>query len=239
MFRKRSKKPVSLDSATFWFDVSNVVLLLGAALVVIGTYGVYKTGAIKERYSDERLSENEKETRRATADSDIAKAEAAKANARAIEAQLQLEKFRSPRVITDEQRVAIVGALSKWALIGDGGQRQSLAVFPIDPSFEAASLADQLATVFGADGVGFSINRNAVMYGKTYSLSGVGLLTSRNPRGITVAAAIAETLNAAGIQAFVLSDRRKGCEDMEQYKGDAETDPWCSAISLMVGEHPR
>jgi hypothetical protein len=50
---------LSSEEASFWFDFSNIILLVGALLVLVGTYGAFKTGSIKERFSDERASSNE------------------------------------------------------------------------------------------------------------------------------------------------------------------------------------
>lgn len=79
---------VSPEGANLWFDISNLVLLAGAVLVALGTYGTIKFSGIKEKFSDERISINEVETKRAVAESDkanatlgTAQADIAKANA--------------------------------------------------------------------------------------------------------------------------------------------------------------
>ena len=58
---------VSPDGANLWFDISNVVLLVGAVLVALGTYGTIRFAGIKEKFSDERVAANEVETKRAIA----------------------------------------------------------------------------------------------------------------------------------------------------------------------------
>jgi hypothetical protein len=85
---------VSLPWAEFWYDAFNVILFVGAFAVAVGTYGSIKMGAVKERFGDERISTNEKETKRAVADSDIAKAEAAKANEAAASANVEIALAR-------------------------------------------------------------------------------------------------------------------------------------------------
>lgn len=82
------------EGANLWFDLSNVVLFVGAVLVALGTYGTIKFAAIKERYSDERIAVNEVETKRAVADSDAAKEGTAKANERIAELTAQAETAR-------------------------------------------------------------------------------------------------------------------------------------------------
>src|SRR5258708_7495651 len=88
------------------------------------------------------------------------------------------------------------------------GQPQSVAVFAVDTSFESASLADQIAAILGPDGAQWTINRYPVMYGAAYSVSGVGVLTSRSHRGIAVAETLVKALNENGIAAFVLPEKR-------------------------------
>jgi hypothetical protein len=120
------------ESASLWFDIFNGVLLLGAFLVLVGTWGTIKTAAIKEKFSDERTAANEAETKRAVADSDTAKEGTAKANeriaelskqaeqlrkgtseanAKAAEAQLALEKYKAPRNLTAAQSKELIDIL--------------------------------------------------------------------------------------------------------------------------------
>jgi hypothetical protein len=127
---------VSPEAANLWFDISNLVLLAGAVFVAMGTYGTIKFASMKEKFSDDRIVANEAETKRATADSDLAKEGTAKANeriaelstqaeqlrkdtadatARALEAQVALEKFKAPRSISVEQRNRIVEEMKKFA----------------------------------------------------------------------------------------------------------------------------
>jgi hypothetical protein len=204
---------VSLATATFWYDAFNVILFLGAFAVAVGTYGSVRMGAIKERFADERISENETATSKAIAESDAAKRGAAEANARALEAQLALEKFKAPRLLLPEQQKEVAQKMRLWTTL-KGGEKQSAAVFAVDSSFESAALADQIAVALGPSGAGFSINRHPVMYGKAYNVSGVGMLTSSNPRGIEVANSLASALRSVGITAFVLSEKRSGCEEV-------------------------
>jgi hypothetical protein len=109
----------SSEAANLWFDIFNGVLFTGALLVAVGTWGTIRTANLKEKYSDERISANEAETRRAVSESDkanaalgiaqadIAKAHAqiAEANAREKDAELKLEYVRKqlqPRFLDEE-----------------------------------------------------------------------------------------------------------------------------------------
>jgi hypothetical protein len=102
------------ESANFWFNVSNSILVIGALAVAIGTYGAISTAYKKEKFSDERIAANEAETKRAAAESDkanaaleIAKADIAKANAeaaKAIERGLQIQLLLDAEVKRNEWR---------------------------------------------------------------------------------------------------------------------------------------
>jgi hypothetical protein len=96
------------------FTISNGVLILGAAMVFIGTIGAIVLSGVREQFSNARISENETQTVQAIAESDTAKKGAAEANARALEAQLALEKFKAPRVLTGEHVQQIVDKLKEY-----------------------------------------------------------------------------------------------------------------------------
>jgi hypothetical protein len=85
---------VTPHGADFWFDAFNVLLFVGAFAVAVGTYGSIKMGSAKERFSNERTSANERETARAVADSDTAKAAATKAHERIAELSVEGEQLR-------------------------------------------------------------------------------------------------------------------------------------------------
>jgi hypothetical protein len=107
---------VSLNTANFWFDASNVILLGGALLVAVGTYGVFKAGSIKEHYEDVRISANEKAAAEAYAAGEQGKAEAAEANLKAAELEKQNVELREKianRRITEKQYKVLIGILRK------------------------------------------------------------------------------------------------------------------------------
>lgn len=112
--------------ADFLYDVFTVVLVFGVFAVVvgplwpsdaltfvgafttaIGTYGSIKFGALKEYFSNERISENERMTADANAEAGRANEAAGKAKERAANAELALAKFRAPRALSREQRIKI------------------------------------------------------------------------------------------------------------------------------------
>lgn len=82
---KRFRMFDTADSASFWFDIFNGVLLLGAFLVLAGTWGTIRAAAVKEKFSDQRTSALELETAQAKRDTASALERAALANQRAAE----------------------------------------------------------------------------------------------------------------------------------------------------------
>lgn len=97
---------MSLESANFWFDLSNAVAVFGAFLVVVGAYGIFKSGSIKEHFADVRVSANEAETARANESAANAALRASEADARAAEANnaasmVRLEADRANRMAAD------------------------------------------------------------------------------------------------------------------------------------------
>lgn len=142
---------VSSSLADSLFGWANVVLIVGAALVLIGTIGSIKLAAVREHFSDVRISDNERETKTAIAESDVAKADAAKANVLAAElekaaadARLETEKLKSVvawRTISLENQAAIEKVLS--AKPGSVNLRWQ------DGDPEALFLAIQISSVLG------------------------------------------------------------------------------------------
>lgn len=91
---------LSRDAADAVYGAANVLTILGAVLAFVGAAGVFWSGGVRERYSDERIARNE--------------AEAALANEAAAVARLETERLRQQmawRRLTSEQHKALVGAL--------------------------------------------------------------------------------------------------------------------------------
>lgn len=101
---------VTSHMADSLFNLSNVVLVIGALAVLLGTIGSIKMGAVREQFSNERISANEAETERAKAE--------------AYKAQLALEQFKSPRSLTDEQIARIREKMRPFA-----GQRFGIITY--------------------------------------------------------------------------------------------------------------
>jgi len=106
---------VTSPAADSLFALSNLVLIIGAALVLGGTIASIKLAAVKERFADIRLSDNELA-------SNVAKSDAAKANERArglekeaAAARLETEKLKAVvawRTLSESQATAFEKTLA-------------------------------------------------------------------------------------------------------------------------------
>lgn len=91
---------ISLPWATFFYNVSSVALVSGAVAVLAGTIGNVWMGSVKERYGDDRIAANEKETA-------LAQESAGKANGRAGEANLEAGKANKAAAEANERAAAL------------------------------------------------------------------------------------------------------------------------------------
>jgi hypothetical protein len=231
---------VSESAANTIHAWANAALVVGAILALAGTLGVFWSGGIRDKYADRKLSDNKTETARANEVAGKANERAASLEKDASAAKLELEKLKAKlawRNLASEQQRAVGEKMARWAKLPVGGAKQSVAVFSITGSFESTRLADQIADALGPSGAGFTINRYPVTYGISLSVSGVAMLTSSNPRGNSVAEALVEALNEQGIIASVAAQKAIGCEETKMWNS-IDTDPACSAVSIMVGDHP-
>src|ERR1700691_3056095 len=156
----------SLEVASRIADIANFLFIGSLVVGVISTVAIVWMATVKESHWDiarqqsaERIAALNRETARLSAETEASRAAIAEANARALEAKAELERFRAPRTILPAQRAEIVSLMSKWATLPANGLSQSAAVFVVDSSFEAASLADQIADILGANGAKWDVNR--------------------------------------------------------------------------------
>lgn len=92
------------DFSPQWADAvygwSNIILISGAILALVGTFGTVIAGKARDRFSDERIAENERMT--------------AQANADAERARLEQERLRAQlawRSVSEAQAAILVKAL--------------------------------------------------------------------------------------------------------------------------------
>jgi multidrug efflux pump subunit AcrA (membrane-fusion protein) len=80
---------ISQSFADTVFKYSNLLLIVGTAIVLIATIGAIISSRIRERFSDERISKNEALTEKAKAQTALANESAAKANKGAAQSNLR------------------------------------------------------------------------------------------------------------------------------------------------------
>jgi hypothetical protein len=106
-------------TASTGFTISNIVAVIGAALVLFGSWGAFHFGRIRDRYTDERISDNDRKTAEAVADA----AKLQESNTRLqlnLENEriqrLSLEKKVEPRHISEAQRMLLISRIrsSGW-----------------------------------------------------------------------------------------------------------------------------
>jgi hypothetical protein len=104
---------LSPEAANVWFGIFNIAVIVGALLGGAGAIGIFWTGAMRDHYSDLRISHNEAQA--ALAKENAAKADegAAKASERAAELtkqatalQVDLERERTARLKMEERLAA-------------------------------------------------------------------------------------------------------------------------------------
>jgi hypothetical protein len=85
---------ISAQAADSLFNVSNILIVVGTTLALIGAIGVFWSGGIRDRYADIRTSSNETKTALATQEAARANESAAGANLRAAEVERQNIELR-------------------------------------------------------------------------------------------------------------------------------------------------
>lgn len=146
---------ISQPAANVMFGLSNIALIAGAILVLLGSVGVFWSGSVRERYADERVSENEAKAASAIAES----ARANESNTRLkleLERErverLRLEKKVAPRQLTDHQRSTIISGLrstgwEKAEIIWHGTGEPEAYARDFAKAFETAGIDVQIHTL--------------------------------------------------------------------------------------------
>jgi glycine/D-amino acid oxidase-like deaminating enzyme len=153
---------ISLNVANSFFNIANVVAIVGAAFVLLGAAGIWWFGGIRERYADERRIENEAKTAIAVAESAKAQRETAVLHESNTRLQLDLEKERverlrlevkvNPRRLTSSQKDELIKLLKAtgWReaeIIWHGtGEPESYARDLAD-AFEKANIKTKVHTL--------------------------------------------------------------------------------------------
>jgi hypothetical protein len=127
---------MSLSWAEFISFWSNWILIGALVIGVVATYGIVVSGNVKESAAN-------KEIARLSSEAEASRAAIADANARALEAQLALEKFKAPRSITPLAEKKAIDELTN--LTGNSADIFILAEGP-----EPATLGKAILTILSA-----------------------------------------------------------------------------------------
>jgi hypothetical protein len=153
---------ISLPTANLLLGLSNLSLTVGAALVLIGTLGAVWSGGVRDRYADQRISENETKTATALADSARANAESEKFKESNTRLEVELEKERierlrleakvQPRHLSGAQKSALTEKLksSGWKnaeIIWHGTGEPEAYARDLASVFEQATIKTSLHTL--------------------------------------------------------------------------------------------
>jgi hypothetical protein len=183
-------------------------LVVGAVLALLGTLGVFWSGGIRERYSNRKLSENATATAKANEQAAVANKMAAGANERAANlekeaaiANLELQKLKTPRRVTAEQKAKFMAYLSTYPDV----PRTPVILVQNAVGNETTEYADQLWQLLEQGGFGGATKGGTDIAGNT--MQGVPAGTSlavavhRNAAVPPAAALLVNALLAADIPA--------------------------------------
>jgi hypothetical protein len=159
------------------FTVSNILLIFGAVIVLVGTIGVFWIGGIRERFADERISANEAKTSGAKAEAELARENTEKLKSVNLILETNLEKERSARLelesklayrhLSEDQKRAFVSALLPFA-----GQKVKIES-PLGDA-EAKSYRDEFVPLF--EEAKWDHNGGAgIIEGAAYSIEPMGI----------------------------------------------------------------
>jgi hypothetical protein len=114
---------ISLPLANKIAEIANSVLILSLVAGVVSTFTVVLMTGIKEKYWEADRRASQERVAALTTQGDQLRKETAEANARAAEAQLALERLKTPRTLGPTRQEAIADAVRPFA-----GQRYRAAI---------------------------------------------------------------------------------------------------------------
>jgi hypothetical protein len=129
----------SLPMANHIADWANGLFIASLVVGVVSSFLIVWMSGVKEGYWEKDRTESAERVASLVVQGDQLRKDTAEANARAVEAQLALEKFKAPRILTAQQQAAAVAALSAFA--------GTPFDFSVNPTPEPAALMGQIATI--------------------------------------------------------------------------------------------
>lgn len=183
------------SSASSWDGISFWFVAIGATLAFVGAVAGIQARRLNRRLTTEKTetARREKEAKdRAIADAGV---RASEANARAAEANLELERLKSPRSLNLSQTINLVNDLKNIP-------KQSVEVFALMPDSEMVWTADMITQRLCDAGWQARPNRNRRIPAATF-VNGVTVEIQAGADSPVRESAVALTraLSRAGIQA--------------------------------------
>jgi hypothetical protein len=113
----------AVANALYWVSWMPTLRNVAAALVAVGVVMEFAEGWISEPWRKTIEDARTAEIARLSTEAEVARASIAEANARAAEAQLALEKLKTPRTLVPARQRAVAAAIRPFA-----GQRYLVAI---------------------------------------------------------------------------------------------------------------
>ena len=118
----------SLSAANQIADWANIFFIGSLVVGVVSTVLIVWMANVKDGYWERARQDSDERIASLTAQGDQLRKDTADANARALEAQVALEKFKQPRLLSEQQMSAIAEKLKRFV-----GTKFDAAVIPGDP----------------------------------------------------------------------------------------------------------
>jgi hypothetical protein len=208
----------SPGTASLWYDIANIVLVVSLGLGVAATVVSVWMGKVQDRYLRRELSD--------------AATVAAEANKRAAEATLELAKYRAPRTLTPSQRESFIRAMAPFK-----GQSVSVGAIPV--TGEGGAFGVEIVNALNEAGLRASINQGAAEV-HVGPVNGVlARATTGNTKGEQFAVTFARVLTELGIAAYwsggKMEDIVKKQEKDDPNVRQSEYQQW---VIIVVGNKP-
>lgn len=218
---------MSLPTASLIGTIANWVLLASLLGGVLSTFVIVKTADVKEEHWAEDRRHSSELIVALTTQGDQLRKDTAEANARAVEAQLALEKFKAGRVLSQGQMELIARALPRLEM-------NTISVHPVPVTFETARFAEQVAQILILAGF-----KPRIFHGDAARVAS-GVIVQHvtgNDSSTKLAESFVTALNAEQIDAQMtggLHELAYGPPSYLDRTGDGSRN-----IMIFVGENPR
>jgi hypothetical protein len=191
----------SPETADRLFALSNVLLILSLSLTVVATIGVVWMANVREGYLKRDLSEANTRIAEANAAGEAARLAAAEANKRAAEAALELERFKAPRTLPNEQQQHVASRVRQFV-----GQEYTAVLVP--GSFDAPILWTDLDKALTSAGwsrmppAGLATGQPPAGVALVPASGSIIAIDRSRPTGVmSAASALIQALNSVGLDA--------------------------------------